>query len=278
MVRQAVADGDFTYCNWACSKLNGLIPVDGEFTPLTNNFPSVIKIDMDLSCNLKCPSCRENVIIEKHSDKINKQIEIFNEIKSWAQSNFANTITVIPVGSGEVFASHSAMAFLKSLVDYPLDNLKIHVTTNGTLIKKNQELIYKIKHLITDWSISIDAATPETYAQVRGGNWNDLIDGLNIIHKIGVDPLFKFCIQKNNCHEIEAFAELVAQYNGRIDYQKLRDWGHWTTQWWKDNNVFDRTGEQFNLVMGSLSNITKKYGNKIGAPIEFTKYSKNTLP
>ena len=278
MVRQAVADGDFTYCNWACSKLKGLIPIDGEFTPLTNHFPSVIKIDMDRSCNLKCPSCREQVIIEKHSAKINKQIEIFKEIQSWAQSNPATTITVVPVGSGEVFASHSALEFLKSLADYPLDNLKIHVTTNGTLIKKNQDLIFKIKHLITDWSISIDAATSKTYAQVRGGNWDDLIAGLDIIREMGVDPLFKFCIQKNNYHEIEAFADLVAQYHGRIDYQKLRDWGHWTTQWWNDNNVFDRTGEEFDQVMNSLNTITKKYGKKIGVPIEFTKHLKNTLP
>lgn len=269
-VRQSVVDGDFTYCNWACSalpKLQSVGPV-----PKLKNFPSTIKIDMDKSCNLKCPTCRENVIIEKHAAKIDQQIKIFDEIKTWALKNPDTKITVIPVGGGEIFASHSGLAFLHSLEDYPLTNLKLHITSNGTLIKKNQDLIFKLKNTITNWSISIDAATPETYAKVRGGNWNDLMDGLAIIQGMGISPLFKFCIQKNNYHEIEQFAELATKFNAGIDYQKLLDWGHWTIAWWHDNNVFDRRQDIFTEVLVSLSQVKEKHNNRVSVASEIAKY------
>jgi hypothetical protein len=73
-VRQSVSDGDFTYCNWACSALLNL-PLRPSQLPVVNPFPKIIKIDLDRSCNLKCPSCREHVIIEKNSARIDKQIE-----------------------------------------------------------------------------------------------------------------------------------------------------------------------------------------------------------
>jgi MoaA/NifB/PqqE/SkfB family radical SAM enzyme len=228
---------------------------------------------MDRSCNLKCPSCREQVIIEKQSDKIQQQIKIFEEIRQWALDNPKVHLTLIPVGSGEVFASHSALEFLKSLQDYPLDNLKLHLTSNGTLIKKNQQLIFNLKHLITNWSISVDAATPETYAQVRGGNWNDLIDGLDLIQEMRISPVFKFCIQKNNYHEIEQFAELAVKYQAKsISYQKLMDWGHWDIQWWHDQNVFDRTRPSFEQALTSLQIVINRYGSLIHPAADLSKY------
>jgi len=269
-VRQSVIEGDFTYCNWACSKLAYL---KSNFTiPKLKNFPSEIKIDMDRSCNLKCPSCRENIIIEKHATKIDRQVKIFDEVKIWALNNPDTTITVIPVGNGEIFASHSGLAFLQSLENYPFNNLKLHITSNGTLIKKNQDLIFKLKDIITDWSVSIDAATPETYAKVRGGNWENLLDGLDIIHRMGITPLFKFCIQKDNYHEIEQFAEFADRFNATINYQKLLDWGHWTIAWWHDNNVFDRTRDSFTEALSSLDQVKEKYGSRISMAAELSKY------
>lgn len=272
-VRQAVVDGDFTYCNWACSKLATLTPKAQGAVPTVLNFPRTIQLDMDRSCNLKCPSCREQVIIEKQSDKIQQQVKIFEEIRQWALDNPKVNLTLIPVSSGEVFASHSALEFLKSLQDYPLDNLKLHLTSNGTLIKKNQQLIFNLKHLITSWSISVDAATPETYAKVRGGNWDDLMHGLDIINDMQISPVFKFCIQKNNYHEIEKFAELAVKYQAKsINYQKLMDWGHWDIQWWYDQNVFDRTRTSFNQALTSLQTVIDQYGSLITLAADLSKY------
>jgi radical SAM protein with 4Fe4S-binding SPASM domain len=274
-VRQAVVDGDFTYCNWNCSTLPNL-PKRPTLLPTVANFPPTIKLDIDRSCNLKCPSCRENVIIEKNSEKINKQIEIFEEIKQWGMSNANQQINIIPsAASGDLFASHSGLNFLKSLADYPYNNLKIKIVTNGTLINKNRELLSTIKHLIYTKKlfISLDAATPETYSVVRGGDWQEVMSGIEFLKSICTDLQLglNFCIQKNNWHEIEQFADLAHQLGAVPYYQKLLDWGHWTIDWWHDNNVFDRKRESFDLSIQMLRSVRARYP---GIPVvgELHKY------
>jgi len=271
-VRQAVADEDFTYCSWACAHL-ATLPDRPAVLPATRDFPKTIKLDMDRSCNLKCPSCREDVIIEKHSDKINKQIELYESIKQWGLDNPDKVIHLIPVGSGEVFASHSGLTFLKSLQDYPHNNLKLDITTNGTLIYRNRELLNSISHLISSFAISIDASTPKTYAQIRGGDWDELLLGLDFVKNTFENPvLFRFCIQKNNYHEIESFAKFASQYNANINYQKLLDWGHWNTAWWHDNNALDRTRDTFKSVIDSVNRVQSQYVGRISLAAEISKY------
>jgi radical SAM protein with 4Fe4S-binding SPASM domain len=273
-VRQAVIDEDFTYCSWACAHL-ATLPTRPSVLPTVRDFPKIIKIDMDRSCNLKCPSCREDVIMEKHSDTINKQIELYESIKQWALANPNKTIQVIPMASGEVFASHSGLAFLKSLQDYPHNNLRLTITTNGTLINRNQELLGNIGHLIDSFSISIDASTPETYAQVRGSDWDELLLGLDFVRSnLKKSVTFRFCIQKNNYHEIESFARFANQYNANINYQKLLDWGHWDIAWWHDNNVMDRTKDMLALVIASITQVKSWYPRQIYLAAEITKYLK----
>jgi radical SAM protein with 4Fe4S-binding SPASM domain len=275
-VRQAVADEDFTYCNWNCSYLN-ILPARPAVLPAVRDFPKTIKLDMDRSCNLKCPSCREDVIIEKHSDTINKQIELYESIKQWALANPNKPINLIPVASGEVFASHSGLAFLKSLQDYPYNNIRLTITTNGTLIKRNQELLNNISHLINSFSISIDASTPETYAQVRGGDWDELLVGLDFVkNNLKRSATFRFCIQKNNYHEIESFADFANQYNATVGYQKLLDWGHWDIAWWHDNNTMDRTKDTFMPVINSIRQVQSQYPGQISLAAEIAKYLEKT--
>jgi MoaA/NifB/PqqE/SkfB family radical SAM enzyme len=123
-VRQSVIDGDFTYCNWACGSLHTLQTKPKEGSISIPEFPRIIKLDMDRSCNLKCPSCRESVIIEKNSNKIDQQIRLYGEIKKWAQDNPSVLLTLIPVASGEIFASHSGLSFLNSFEAKNLGRIK----------------------------------------------------------------------------------------------------------------------------------------------------------
>lgn len=272
MVRQSVTDGDFTYCSWNCTSLVNL-PKRTSLVPQVRDFPSVIQINLDQSCNLKCPSCREHVIIEKNNDRIQKQIKLFNELVTWAKENPNRVLKLTPVGVGDIFASHSGLKFLESLQDYPHNNLKLHITTNGTLIKKNQQTLQKIKPMLEEFSVSIDAATAETYALVRGGNWQDLLDGLKIINDFGIRPSVRFVVQQNNYHEIEKFAELVNQFRiTSIYYANLEDWGHWTIQWWRDNNVLDRHKDSFEQVLETLDSVTKRYPNQIVFSAVIKKY------
>jgi radical SAM protein with 4Fe4S-binding SPASM domain len=271
-VRQSVRDEDFTYCSWSCALLP-VLPNRPIAIPSVLEFPSTIKIDLDRSCNLKCPSCREDTIMEKNSLKITKQIAIFEEIKQWALENPTRQFVISPMASGEIFASHSGLIFLKSLNDYPGNNLRLEITTNGTLINRNRALLLNLKHLLKNFSISIDAATPETYALVRGGDWSELQLGLEFLHdQLNLPITLRFCIQKNNWHEIEQFAELAGKFHAAISYQKLLDWGHWTIDWWHKNNVFDRTQSTFEAALEKLKLVKQTYPGQVGMPAELTKY------
>lgn len=262
-VRQSVADGDFTYCNWSCASLPNL-PTRSNITVVAPDFPTKIKIDLDLSCNLHCPSCRERPIMEKHTAKIQKQIEIFEQIKTWAVENPNRTLRVTPLSSGEVFASHSGLNFLNSLSDFPGHNLQLEITSNGTLINRNRAMLSNISHLLKSFSISVDAATPETYAKVRGGDWNELMLGIQFVTQELQIPLrLNFCVQKNNWHEIGLFADLAHGFGATVIYQKLLDWGHWTIAWWHDNNVFDRTKQSRDTAIEQLILAKQNYPNKV---------------
>jgi len=262
LVRQAVVDGNFTYCSWDCSKLSTL-PNRPAKIPQVKLFPKTIHMNLDLSCNLKCASCRETVIIEKNSEKIQKQIELYQEIRQWGLTNPYNPIEIAPMTSGEIFASHSAINFLESLRDYPHLNLQLKLTTNGTLIAKNKDLIHHIKHLIGSWSISIDAASADTYRTVRGADWQILQQGLEYIHSLKRPMKLNFVVQKNNWHEIVQFAELANQYSASVYYSNLLDWGHWTPIWWRENNVMNRSSETYHQVLQSLQQVRNQYQNKI---------------
>ena len=271
-VRQSVVDGDFTYCNWPCAHLPNLAEAPATF-PKISNFPKVININLDRSCNLKCPSCREDIIIEKNSDKIVKQNKIFEEIVEYGLAHPTEEITIVPINSGDPFASHSGLQFLKSLKDYPYNNIKLYITTNGTLINRNKELMLSLKKFLAGFKISIDAATPETYALVRVGNWNELLKGLNIVQELKVSTSFEFVVQKNNCHEIESFADFSHSYGaGQVSYLKLLDWGHWNTQWWHDNNVFDRTRPSFRSALDSINRVKIKYPKFTNITTDILKY------
>ena len=115
-VRQSVLDGEFTYCNWACPKLNHLESTPAAL-PLAPDFPSIVKIDLDRSCNLKCPSCRESVIQEKNNidviiplsnayifDLGNASLNLLHSI-----SMSAHPISNITPSSGIYFFSHSVL-------------------------------------------------------------------------------------------------------------------------------------------------------------------------
>lgn len=254
-VRDSVIAGEFTYCNWTCPNLQNA-PPRPEVIPDPGVFPVWVKIDLDRSCNLKCPSCRETVIQEKDNVRITKQQEIFSEIINQASNTPNVNYTIFPIGSGEVFASRSGLHFLKSLIEYPHNNIQLAICTNGTLLWHHRDLVDKLIHQMS-FTVSIDAATAETYALVRGGNWEELQLGIdryqkNIQH-------FTFVVQEKNWHEIESVAAYADKLGKRVDYQKFLDWGHWSTDWWHQNNPLDRHKDHYSAVLGVLNQVRQRY-------------------
>jgi radical SAM protein with 4Fe4S-binding SPASM domain len=272
-VRDSVLQSQFTYCSTTCSLLyNKLVdtPVD---IPQLSDFPPEVILDFDTSCNLKCPSCREHVIIEKNNQKILAQNKIFDSIIDHATIYNSQTIVVKPISSGEIFASHSGLAFLKKLQLNPRANIKLHISSNGTLIYQNRDWIKTLLPRIERWAISIDAASQDVYQMVRGGDWQALIKGLDLLKSFEIKNLqFNFVVQRLNYQQIEQFADMGHAYGAKIHFQPLENWGHWNKNWWAENQVDDSE------IIGALENVVNKYGATVAIPYSIAQKIKSNTP
>jgi molybdenum cofactor biosynthesis enzyme MoaA len=142
------------------------------------------------------------------------------------------------------------------LQQYSHSNIQVTSPSNGTLLWHHRDLLDRIQDKIS-FTISIDAATTQTYAQVRGGNWDDLQQGIHRYQSI--IQHFCFVVQEQNWREIKQFAEYARALGRRADYQKLEDWGHWSSEWWFQNNPLDRSKPHYNDVLAMLRQTRDQY-------------------
>lgn len=203
-----------------------------------------INLTVDVSCNLSCPSCRERVMIVSDETLVAQKIELAGSIKKWVDATDKNVI--IEFGGGDIFAS----AAYKQMLSMFSDNNRVMFTiaTNGLLLKKNCKIVEPIINRIF-LSISIDAASKETYETIRrGGKWETLLENLDYIKELGVIPNANFVIQRGNFREIPAFVQLCNAYNMHPNFTLLEDWG--TMANYADNCVHNRTNVHFAEFVG----------------------------
>ncbi|KXF81057.1 SPASM domain-containing protein [Enterovibrio coralii] len=238
--RMSFADGSFRYCNTkTCSAaakrhdpssrfmIHTVSEIENDETLRDSNFqdyidapesfdgslrgmPTRLYLGMDNSCNLKCPSCREKLIIEDHRngrlDKLYENLRSITKAVEYLEID----------GAGDVFASSWYQRFLKNFPTEDFPNLKeIGFRSNGLLwTKKNWYRIHPyFRSKMINALISVDATTEETYKKVRGGCFHSLMENLDFIHYLLKNKEIN-CInlimvyRKSNYKEIPQFIEL----------------------------------------------------------------------
>jgi hypothetical protein len=251
-IRKNVMDGTYKFCDKTmCPHLNSLLsfgkdtknvivhkdklePSIKQYYDLctgeiTEN-PQIMQMSFDRTCNLKCPACRLDFIVQntKGIEKITKRIDEITE-------EFGQTINMIYTSSsGEPFASVATRNFFKNFDKTKYPKLQsIHIHTNATLWDKDMwESMSKIHPFVQSIEISIDAATKETYEnKVRiGGDWDKLINNLNYIASLPNIKNVKtsFVVQKDNYKEMNMFLNLMKTIFGKkvmVYYSRMQDWG-----------------------------------------------------
>ena len=247
-IRKSILDGSYKYCDKnLCPHLNTLLstgknngmfarvdkPSDFEFkyegenqfyfpfsdvdgieindTPLVKTTPGSINFTFDRSCNLRCPSCRLETIMEKPDEvkEIDKIIDFINSDYS------KDCRRIVITGSGDPFASKSFRRFMFNFDPTKWPKLKtVYLVTNGKLFnKKNWDMMENIQPYITEVEISIDAGTKDTYENKTriGGHWETLIENLKFISTIDtIESLrISFIVQKDNYNEMTLCADLI---------------------------------------------------------------------
>lgn len=244
--RASILDGSFRYCKAdVCpylQRIDGpvqriedvddeqLLEVIRKELTLLPFGPRDIICCFDQSCNLSCPSCRTGIIMETHhADAIRAiQQKLENEALTDARLLYIT-------GSGDPFGSPFFRRWLQTMKRSSMPKLeRIHLHTNGLLWTKRiwESIPQETRALVQSATISIDAATPETYAvNRRGGTFDALLKQLAFIAGLRRDgPLrfleFHMTVQANNFREMPLFVELGAQHNtDRVTFHQLLDWG-----------------------------------------------------
>jgi len=271
-VRASILDGSYKYCNSKqCPFINQIVHSGNPapYSPIAKKEqhttqvksavqefethgkllrgPKMVQFSFDSSCNLKCPSCRIEMIMSS-GEKIKKSEKEISTI----QELYGNSITSLYItGTGDPFV---AVAFRKFLRDFDKSQWpvlkRIHLHTNATRWTKEMwESMPGVHPYVKSCEISIDAATKDTYENKTrlNGNWDDLIQNLQFISTIPNLHSVKtsFVVQKANYKEIPLFVELVesifkqSRKEIRIFFGRITNWGTFTEEEFKEENIFD---------------------------------------
>lgn len=250
-IRASVLEGSFRYCDHqVCPAIQaGTLPTveqasrDPRLADIIEqgrtrieDLPEFINLCNDASCNLWCPSCREDRILHTEGPGFERRAHLQDRI---VQSLFAEPtdrrFCISVTGSGDPFASKVFRNFLFDLDGRDFPNLEINLQTNGVLLTpRTWERLVRIRDKVTSLLVSFDAATPETYSITRrGGHWPTLLDNVRALGEFrrrGELNFLRmdFVVQQANYREMPAFVELAKELGAdRVGFSLLMDWGTW---------------------------------------------------
>lgn len=281
-IRQSILDGSFSYCNrQVCPYiLDKRLPQKTKLGEKYRNIisqnqavmkepPSSYFLCYDRSCNLSCPSCRNGLVFFKDGVGIENPLRINEKLISDLFSKPSNRrINLKITGSGDPFASLAFRKLLEQLDGKSFPRLEIELYTNGILC--NPHNWEKIKHLeknITVISVSIDAATSETYALTRKGAWDQLMANMDFISGLKRSKTLKsfatnYVVQWTNYKEVSSFVRLCLSKNvDRINFSFISDWGTWPKDEFNQHCIWNTDHPEFEDFLKVLTDPILK--NKI---------------
>ncbi len=205
--------------------------------------PEYLHLSIDETCNLFCESCRECIRISK-GEELEKTIILKEKLLRDADKTIQSYFLA---GNGEVFLSKTYEEIWKSSI---INNAKtIRILSNGMLFTpKKWEEFYKGKENANIWVyISIDAATKETYEQIRrGGKFEILLKNLKFISELRKNNIINyfrinFVVQRKNFKEMEQFIKLGIELGvDNVFFTKILNWGTYSDEEFDKISMMER--------------------------------------
>lgn len=241
-VRESMLDGSYRFCNAsACEYLRDAIAREKPLAPAPlvawarangvldeRRSPRVVNFAFDRTCNLACSYCRATPFRPTAADRRDIQRIDANIFESLLEG----TERIILLGEGDPFASPFYRERLRTYDWSRHPQLRIKIQTNGLLLTPAMWDSIAKSHEAIDWvSVSVDAATAETYRINRGGDFDLLVRNLEFIAELFAQHKLRhfhlnFLAQANNYREIPAFARLGQRLGcDLIEFQRFENWG-----------------------------------------------------
>jgi len=235
-LQESIADGTYRYCNeHQCSYIkSGAVP-GGSPKHIQH-----LRLAIDDSCNLRCPSCRRDLVFHKEGSAYNLGIRLADKINDWL-SACGHPVQVHIGSDGDPFASHVYRHFMENTPHR--NNITYSILTNGLLFQEFHKNIPHVINSVKELGVSIDGASKETYERLRlGGKWDKINDGLRCMselkQELGFRFILHFVVQKNNYHELENMVRLGEEYQvDRVWFSRIQDWN--TLSDFDHHNIFN---------------------------------------
>ena len=261
--RKSILDGSFSMCNSEeCPKIqNGSLPkredvLAGkygdqlkfilEFGMDVAQPPSTINLCYDKSCNLRCPSCRKNLIQygeKSQPDKYKTTMMINKRLLRMIHSK-PHKVHLNITGSGDPFGSPSFFELMRKIDLKKNPEISLCLQTNGVQFDEQRWNKLKNLHKRTEHIsaiISLDGGIKDHYDKVRvGGDWDKLMKNLHFISNIGLQSVrLDMCVQNNNYSSIPEFIEIARAHNFFSYTSRIYNWGTFTEKEYNYHNIFD---------------------------------------
>ena len=223
-MQASVTDGTYKYCNnHQCMYIK-----KGDIRSATQGRAlQHLRLAIDDSCNLSCPSCRQSQIFLKSGKMFDMRMRLVDRLIQFLEQR--SDPLKIHIGSdGDPFASLIYRRFMRKVPD--LDNLSYSFQTNGLLVKQMYPRVQNIFEKLHTLNISIDGASKSTYETLRrGGSWQKINDNLQFMgglkHKHGFKLNLHMVVQASNWHEMMDMCELGSSIGAdQVVLNKIEDW------------------------------------------------------
>ena len=233
----------YCFCNNESCPMLGKKHADSHISEYS--VPKKITLGLDYTCNLYCTSCRDHICVSS-----GKQLEIRKEFaRNLIATGWLEKCDEVELsGSGEALFSAIDRQLLFS--DDVMKRKSLSLMTNGLLLDENTLQKLKENYNKIKINISIDAATPETYAKIRrGGNWERLMHNLAIISNSRLQNEiqyveFRMVVQRENYREIPQFIQMAKRfYADKVVFTKLLNWDMFTEEEYQKEAMFTQNGE-----------------------------------
>ena len=212
--------------------------------PDMESSPRTVAVGYDATCNLRCITCRDDIRVAKGEAAMRCQ-QYADVI---ARDVLPGCEFLIMAGDGEVLLSPAYRALYTSPAVRHLKWLRL--LTNGTLFtpEKWQELRSHTDAKIM-MTVSIDAATAETYEKIRrGGHFDQLQKNMEFAAKLRKAGelsylRFNFVVQRENYREMIPFAQWGEALGiDEVFFTKILNWGTYTHDEFRAISMMEEDG------------------------------------
>ena len=269
-IRSSMLDGSYKYCNHLeCGSMN-----QGTLTKFSEvedqvlrdainsnntivNETETLLFAFDQTCNLACPSCRKEKIIEKPSQNEEKATAIANKIGPVLRN--CKILNINP--AGELFFSLPSRKILESINEKDHPDLHLDIISNGTLFSESEWSKFpNIHKKIRSVRISTDSCSRETFEKLRYlGKWDIFLRNvqfLGTLRKEGKIPQLKFSFtyQKDNFREMRDFIAFCKSLNADFAiFERLQNLGSFSNEEYIARAVHHQDHPLYNDFINEIS-------------------------